>query len=367
MKLNRFAPAAILAAGALSLSACGGSSATGEEGNGGGGGGDVSGTLTGIGASSQKAAMDAWIADFTSENSDAQVQYSPDGSGAGREQFLGGSAQFAGSDAYLDDEEVEAAKDVCGPEGAFEFPVYISPIALAYNLEGVDEVKLSAENIAKIFKGEITKWNDEAIASENEGVELPDMQITPVHRSDDSGTTENFTEYLDAAAGDAWGAEPEDAFPSDFGGEAAQGTDGVVQTVSDTEGAIGYADASAVGDLGTVHVKVGDEYVEYTPEAAAKVVDSSKPAEGRGDGDLAIDIERDTTESGAYPIVLVSYHLVCSTYQDQETVDLVKAWEKFVVSEEGQQSAADSAGSAPISEDMRGQITEIIDMIEVAS
>ena len=369
MKLNRFAPAAILAAGALTLSACGGSSATGEEGNGGGGGegSNLSGTLTGIGASSQKAAMDAWIADFTSENSDAQVQYSPDGSGAGREQFLGGNAQFAGSDSYLDEDEVEAAKDVCGPDGAYEFPVYISPIAVAYNLEGVDEVKLSAETIAKIFKGEITKWNDEAIASENEGVELPDEQITPVHRSDDSGTTENFTEYLADAAGDTWDEEPADAFPSAFGGEAAQGTDGVVQTVNDTPGAIGYADASAVGDLGTVHVKVGEEYVEYTPEAAAKVVDASEPVEGRGDGDLAIDLKRDTTESGAYPIVLVSYHLVCSTYQDQETVDLVKAWENFVVSEEGQQSAAESAGSAPISEDLRSQITEVLDTIEVKS
>ncbi|GAA4283160.1 phosphate ABC transporter substrate-binding protein PstS [Brevibacterium daeguense] len=371
MKLTRFAPAAAVAAvGALTLSACGGGSATGESQENTGGEEqqqeELSGTLTGIGASSQKAAMDAWIADFGSVQPNVQVQYSPDGSGAGREQFLAGNAQFAGSDAALDEEELETAKDVCGPDGAFEYPVYISPIAVAFNLEGVDSVNMSPELIAKVFKGEVTTWNDQAIADENPDVELPDTPITPVHRSDESGTTENFVDYLSQAAGDVWDAEVSGDWPSDYGGEASQGTDGVVQTVSDTDGAIGYADASAVGELGTVAVGVGEEYVEYSPEAAAAVVDASEVAEGRGEGDLAFDLARDTTESGTYPIVLVSYHLVCSTYGDQNTVDMVKAWQNFVISEEGQQSAAESAGSAPISEDLRGQITEIIDMIQVA-
>src|SRR5699024_2012071 len=128
--------------------------------------------------------------------------------------------------------------------------------------------------------------------------------------------------------------------------------DGVIQTVSDTDGAIGYADASAVGELSTAKVKVGDEFVELSPEAASKVVDASEKVEGRGEGDLAFDLARDTSESGAYPIVLVSYHLVRSSYQDQETVDMVNAWEKFVVSEAGQQSAAASAGSAPLSDEL---------------
>lgn len=369
MKLKRFLPAAATAAaGALVLTACGGGSATGET----SGGGEaaessVSGTLTGIGASSQKAAMDAWTAGVTEVHPELQVQYSPDGSGAGREQFLAGSAQFAGSDAALKEDEVETAKEVCGPDGAFEFPVYISPIAIAFNVEGVDSLNMSAELVAGIFSGQITNWNDPAIAAENEGVTLPDLPITPVHRSDDSGTTENFTEYLEVAAGDAWGEEAAEAFPAAFGGEGAQGTDGVVSTVSSTAGAIGYADASATEGLSTVSVKVGEEYVAYSPEAAAAVVDASPVAEGRAEGDLAIELERDTTASGAYPIVLVSYHLVCSTYADQATVDMVKAWENYVVSEDGQAAAAESAGSAPISEDLRTQITEILDTITVAA
>lgn len=366
MKLKHLAPsAAILAAGALTLSACGGTSATGEEASS-GGDSDLQGTLTGIGASSQKAAMDAWTADFAAENSGVTVNYSPDGSGAGREQFLAGNAQFAGSDAHLDDDEAKQGEEVCGAEGAYEFPVYISPIAVAFNLEGVDELNLSPSTIAKIFKGDISNWNDKAIKADNPDADLPDTKITAVHRADDSGTTENFAEYLKATAEKDWDADVSGDFPKDFGGEAAQGTDGVVQTVSDTDGAIGYADASAVGSLGTAKVKVGEEYVELSADAAAKVVDASDKVEGRGEGDLAFDLARDTTESGAYPIVLVSYHVVCSSYKDQETVDMVKAWEKFVVSEEGQKSAADSAGSAPLSDDLRSQIETVIDSITVA-
>ncbi len=365
VKLKHLAPTvAFLAVGALTLSACGGTSATGESAS--GGESNLQGTITGIGASSQKAAMDAWTADFTSANSGVTVNYSPDGSGAGREQFLAGNAQFAGSDAHLDDTEAEKAKEVCGNDGAFEFPVYISPIAVAFNVEGVDSLNLSPDTIAKIFKGEITNWNDAAIKADNPDATLPDLKITAVHRADDSGTTENFTEYLKATADKVWDQEPDGNFPKSYGGEAAQGTDGVVQTVTDTNGAIGYADASAVGSLKSAKVKVGNEFVELSPEAATKVLDASKKVEGRGEGDLAFDLARDTTESGAYPIVLVSYHIVCSSYADQNTVDMVKAWEKYVVSEEGQASAAESAGSAPLSNDLRSQINTVLDSIKVS-
>ena len=111
-----------------------------------------------------------------------------------------------------------------------------------------------------------------------------------MHRSDDSGTTENFTEYLGAAAPDVWTYEA-DGWPFE-GGEAAQGTSGVVDAVTNGTGTIGYADASRAGDLGTVAVQVGDEFVEYSPEAAAAIVDASPFAEGRAEGDLAIEIDR---------------------------------------------------------------------------
>lgn len=371
MKALRFGrAAAVISVAALALTACGsdnavtpaseGESSAAPEST-------VSGTLTGAGASSQQAAMTAWKAGFEELNTDATVQYSPDGSGAGREAFLAQAVQFAGSDAYLKDEEYEASKEICGPDGAISIPAYVSPIAVAFNLPGVEAVNLDAETIASIFKGEITNWNDEAIVAQNEDVDLPDLTITVVHRADESGTTENFVEYLAAAAPEQWTYEVSGDWPSDIVAENAQGTNGVVSTTSATEGAITYADASAVGDLGQVHVQVGEEYVELSAEAASRAVEVATPVEGRGDLDMSLDLERDTTESGAYPIVLISYHVYCTTYEDQETVDLVKAFATYAVSEDGQADAEGSAGNAPISETLREQAMEAIDSITVAS
>ncbi|WP_323959986.1 phosphate ABC transporter substrate-binding protein PstS [Arthrobacter sp. JZ12] len=371
MKALRFGrAAAVISVAALALTACGSDNAVNSGSEGGSSSAPestVSGTLTGAGASSQQAAMTAWKAGFEEANPDATIQYSPDGSGAGREAFLAQGVQFAGSDAYLDEEEYAAAMEVCGPEGAINIPGYVSPIAVAFNIPGVDTLNLDAPTIAAIFKGDITNWNDEAIVSQNDGAELPDLPITVVHRADESGTTENFVEYLAAAAPDEWTYEVSGDWPADIVAENAQGTNGVVSTTSSTEGAITYADASAVGDLGQVSVKVGEEYVALSSEAAAKAVEVATPVEGRGELDMSLDLERDTTESGAYPIVLVSYHLYCTEYDDQETVDLVKAFGSYVISEEGQQAAADSAGNALLSETLREQAQEAIDSIKVAS
>ena len=360
--------AAVLAIGTLALTACGSDNATG---NGSGSetsaaAGAVSGTLTGIGSSAQNAAMTAWQNGFQAANSGATVQYSPDGSGAGREAFTAGGADFAGSDAYLDDEEYEASKEVCGPEGAFHVPAYISPIAVAFNLPGVDTVNMDGETIAQVFTGEIKTWNDPAIAEQNPEADLPDTPITVVHRNDESGTTENFQEYLVAAAPEVWTEEVSGNWPSQWAAENNKGTAGVVQSTNATEGAITYADASAVGDLGTVAVGVGEEYVPYSSEAAAKAVESSTPVEGRAEYDMAMDLERDTTESGAYPIVLVSYEIFCPQYDSQETADLAKAFGSYMVSEEGQQTAADAAGSTPMSENLRTRAQEALDRITVA-
>lgn len=348
----------------LGLGACG---AANEEpapaGDGGNGetAAELSGTIAGAGSSAQAAAMEAWIAGFTSQYPDVTVTYDPVGSGGGREQFTAGGVDFAGSDAYLDEEEVAAAQETCGGDFV-EVPLYVSPIAVIFNLEGVEELNLSPETIARVFNQEITTWNDPAIAADNPGVELPDLPITPVNRSDESGTTENFTEYLAAAAGDAWPHEPDGNWPVQ-GGEAAQGTSGVVGAVQGGEGTIGYADASQAGDLGIAKVKVGEEFVEYSPEAAAAVVEVSERVEGRGEYSYALDLARDTTESGTYPIVLVSYQLACTTYEDPETAELVKAFFGYIASEEGQQAAAEAAGSAPASSTLLEQANQAIEAI----
>ncbi|MGY1721595.1 phosphate ABC transporter substrate-binding protein PstS [Blastococcus sp. SYSU DS0533] len=354
-------------ASTLALAACGASNETSNTGSGSdaGSGTELSGTLVGAGASSQQAAMQGWTAGYSSVQPDVTVNYDPVGSGGGREQFLDGGTDFAGSDAPLDEEELAAAEERCGPSGVFELPNYISPIAVVYNLEGVEELNLPPAVIAGIFNQQITNWNDPAIAEANPDATLPDLPITPVNRSDESGTTENFTEYLAAAAADAWPHEPSGDWPV-AGGEAAQGTSGVVSAVSAGNGAIGYADLSQAGDLGVANVGVGEEFVAPSAEAAAAVVENSETLEGRGEYDFAIELARDTTESGNYPIVLISYHVGCIEYEDQETVDLVKDFMSYVVSEEGQQAAAEAAGSAPISDGLREQAQSAIDAITVA-
>jgi phosphate transport system substrate-binding protein len=351
-------------AGTLALSACGAAneSAAAGEGSDGGSTQELSGDLVGAGASSQQAAMEAWQAGFQGEYPDVNFSYDPVGSGGGREQFVAGATDFAGSDAALDDEELATAQERCAGGEIFELPNYISPIAVIFNLEGVEELNLSPATIAGIFTGAITTWNDPAIAADNPDASLPASPITPVHRGDDSGTTDNFTDYLFQTAGEVWTAEPDGEWPLE-GGEAANGTSGVVGVVESTVGAITYADASRAGDLGVVNVAVGDDFVAPTPESAAAVVENSPAVEGRGEYDFAIEVNRQTEGSGEYPVVLVSYHIGCIQYDDEETANNVRAFIEYVISEDGQQTAAENAGNAPISDTLREQAQGAVEAI----
>ena len=192
---------------ALSVVACSSDDDSSEEGSDttDASGTEVSGTLIGAGASSQEAAMNGWQAGFQEINPEVTVEYDPVGSGGGRDQFIAGGTDFAGSDSLLDDEEYEASIERCeGDEGAIQLPHYISPVAVAFNLPGIETLNMSPDVIAGIFAEEITNWNDSAIADENPDVDLPDLAINPVHRSDESGTSENFTDYLATVSSDIW-------------------------------------------------------------------------------------------------------------------------------------------------------------------
>lgn len=309
---------------------------------------EVSGSISGAGSSAQAAAMEAWRASFESLNPEATVTYDPVGSSGGREQFISGAVQFAGSDAYLDDEEIAAAATRCGAGQVVQLPAHISPIAVAYNLEGIDDLRLSPQTMAGIFTQQITRWDDPAIAADNPGLSLPPIAVTPVNRADGSGTTKNFTDYLGAAAPQTWTFGAVDDWPVD-GGTGGQGTSGVVAAVEQTAGAIGYADESQIGALPAAAVLVGEEFVGPSAEAAAKIIDASPRVAGRGEFDFALDLDRTTTESGTYPIVLASYTLACTSYPSPDEAALVKAFLGFIVSEEGQDLAQANAGSAPIS------------------
>ena len=352
--------AAVIAATSLTLSACaaneGGSSEPTST---------LAGALVGAGASSQGAAQEAWVAAFQTSNPGVTISYDPSGSGAGRKTFIAGGSDFAGSDSYLNDEELAGTFAACAAGTApFEVPAYISPIAVIYNVEGVDTLNLDAATIAKIFSGAITNWNDAAIAGLNPDAKLPDLAITPVHRSDDSGTTKNFSDYLFQNAKDIWAIEkPGDTFPFETG-EGAKGTSGVVDAVTNGVGTIGYADASKAGSLGIANIKVGDTFVTYSPEAAAAVVAESKPVDGRSSTDMAIKIARTTTDATHYPLVLVSYLIGCNEYAKAGVAENVKAYFSYILSAEGQSAAASAAGSAPLATSMADQALAIVSAIK---
>lgn len=324
-------------------------------------GSTMSGTLNGSGSTAQEAAMTAWKAGFQTANPGVTVNYDAIGSGDGRDAFLSGAVSFAGSDAYLTDDEVVQAKKQCGSDPV-EVPVYVSPIAIVYNLSGVDKLILTPATVADIFAGTITKWNDPAITAENPGTILPAESITPVHRSDDSGTTQNFTDYLSKAAPKDWTYPASQTWPLKSG-EAANGTSIVISSVKSGAGTIGYADASQAGSLGKALIKVGASDVAPSADAASKILDESTPVNGRSATDLAIDVNRTSTTAGVYPIILISYQIMCQTQKSQSAADLIKGFESYVVSSAGQTGAAKQAGSAPLSDALAAKALAAINTI----
>lgn len=326
-------------------------------------GASLSGQIAGAGSTAQQAAQEAWIAAFQQQNSGVTIAYDPVGSGGGREQFTAGGVAFAGSDAALDPDELKAAESVCGgPDNVVEVPDYVSPIGIAYNVSGLDSLQLSPDTLAKIFAQKIKKWNDPAIAADNPGADLPDTDITPVNRSDESGTTENFTDYLSQASPSVWTYEVSGDWPVK-GGEAAEGTSGVIDAIKNGDGTIGYADVSQVGDLGVASIKVGSEYVAPSAEAAAKIFDESQPDSNPGANEFTFTLNRTPDASDTYPVVLVSYLMGCTTYDEAGTAAIVKAYFDYVIGADGQQTASQAAGSAPLSDSVRQKIQPAVDAI----
>ena len=368
MKLTRIAQlGAVAAIAALALTSCaaneGGTTAPSQSES---AAAALTGNLVGQGASSQQVAIQAWTAAFNATNPAAVIEYDPAGSGTGRESFLAGAVNFAGSDRAFKAEEIAKGgfKACAADSGIVEIPAYVSPIAIIFNVPGVDGLNLDASTVAGIFAGTITKWNDPTIAADNKDAKLPDLAINPVHRSDKSGTTANFTDYLSANAKDIWSWGSVEEWPTGVVGEAAEKTSGVVEAVKAGEGSIGYADSSQAGGIASVSVKVGGDFVAHSPEGATIALDASKIESGRTAGDLAFSIDRTTTEAGAYPVLLVSYLIGCEKYEDSNVAALTKAFFQTAVSEAGQTSAAKNAGSAPISDDLRTKALAAIDLIK---
>jgi phosphate transport system substrate-binding protein len=231
---------------ALSLAAC--SSSSSGSGSSSSSSAALTGTLNGSGSTFQLSFQQAAISSFKSVQPGMTVNYGGGGSGKGRTDLASGVVNYAGSDSPI------PAKEQANFKGktVLYYPVLVGPITVSYNLSGVSKLQLSAPVIAGIFQGKITTWNNSAIAAENPGVTLPNTPITIARRSDSSGTTQNFSEFLEKASGGAWtlGSSSTINWPATSRG--GNGNGGVAQIVKSTAGAIGYvdyADAKASGLL----------------------------------------------------------------------------------------------------------------------
>ncbi|MEV3932187.1 phosphate ABC transporter substrate-binding protein PstS [Streptomyces sp. NPDC053728] len=366
-RLRATALGALAVSSALVLTACGSDDNTGADADGGKTTtaasdikcDDAKGQLRASGSSAQKNAMDLWVKNYMAACSGVEINYSSSSSGEGIVAFNQGTVGFAGSDSALKPEEVTESKKICKTGQGINLPMVGGPIAIGFHLEGVDSLTLDAPTLAKIFDSKIKKWNDPAIAKLNDGVELPDKAIQAFHRSEDSGTTQNLGKYLGAAAPSDWKYEAEKKWPAP-GGQAASGSSGVASQVKAVDGSIGYFELSYAKsqEITTVDINTGGSApVKATSEDASKAIAAAK-IKGTGK-DLALDLDYTTKAEGAYPIVLVTYEVVCDTGNKADTLGTVKSFLTYTSSEEGQKVLTD-AGYAPIPEAINAKVRETV-------
>jgi len=320
MKRQRIQRAAIglpVAAMAVVLAAC--SSSSTPPSSGGGGGSSLSGTLNGSGSTFQLSFQEAAIQAFRSVQSGMTVNYGGGGSGKGRSDLASGVVNFAGSDtAPIPSAEVASFKG----KTVLYFPVVIGPITVSYNLSGVSSLKLDGPVIADIFQAKVTKWNDPAIKALNPGVTLPSTAITIARRSDSSGTTANFSQFLVSSAPN-WklGSSSTIAWPANSRGGVGNG--GVASIVKSTPGAIGYVDFSDAKAAGLTFASVKNKdgnYVAPSVQAATTAADNATVAP-----DLTFSCIW-TPGAGSYPITYQSWDLVFQKQSSTNTTKMLKAY-----------------------------------------
>jgi phosphate transport system substrate-binding protein len=355
---------AVAVSGALVLTACGSDVNTKS-----GGGSDTAaasnikcdgkGQLLASGSSAQKNAMDSWVQNYMSACKGVQINYKPIGSGGGITEFLQGSTAFAGSDAALKPEEVAESKKTCKGGQGINLPMVGGPISVIYNISGVDNLVLDAPTLAKIFDSKIKKWDDPAIKKLNPDAKLPSTDIQAFHRSDESGTTQNFTRYLGASAKGEWKHEAEKSWPAK-GGQSASGSSGVAAQVKQTDGSISYDELSYATsqNINTVKIDTGaSKPVEATAENASKAIAAAKIV-GKGK-DLALELDYATKAEGAYPIVLVTYEIACDKGNKPETLDSMKSFLTYTASEDGQKILTEKS-YAPIPTEIADKVRRTI-------
>ncbi len=366
MKFIRSSAAAgLLTAVVLVAASCGGNSGSSSSGS--SAKVDCGGKkeLHASGSTAQENAVEQFVYAYIRACPGSTLDYAAIGSGKGVQQFIGNETDLAGSDVPLDPAKGDSdrASARCGSP-AWDLPTVFGPIAVTYNLGGVNQLNLDGPTTAKIFNGAITTWNDPAITALNRGVTLPSTPIRVVFRSDKSGTTANFQKYLDGASDGAWGKGSGEVFNGGVG-QGADGNNGTSAALRSTDGAITYNEWSfAVGkqlSMAQIITSAGPDPVSITKDTVAKTIAGATFA-GQGN-DLVLDTSSfyKPTQAGAYPIVLATYEIVCSKYPDPATGPAVKAFMQAAIGPG--QDGLDQYGSIPLPQSFQDKLATAVNAI----
>jgi len=309
--------------------------------------------LVGAGASFPAPLYQRWFQDLSNSNRSLQVDYQSVGSGAGVERFVQGLVDFGASDVAMKDDEIAKVD-----RGVLMLPMTAGSIVLAYNLPGVSDLKLSREAYVDIFLGKITKWNDPKIAADNPGLNLPDQDITVIHRSDGSGTTGVFTKHLSAISSE-WQQQVGEGktvqWPTGLGGAK---NDGVAALISQNEGAIGYVEYgfSKMAGLPTAALenKSGSFIKASDESASATLAAVTLPENMRA-------FISDPEGGNSYPIVTYTWLLVYKTYDDPEKAKAMETAIEYGLNE-GQQ-VAPQLGYIALPKNVREKVASVADTI----
>ena len=362
---RRAAAVGLIAAGALLFSACG------SDNNSGGSTPQAAGVTCGgkqalkaSGSTAQANAITGFVNTFEQTCGGQTVNYTASGSGAGRNDFIGGQTDFAGSDAALKSDETAKAQQRCAST-PLNLPMVFGPIAIAYNVPGVTDLALDGPTLAKVFNGTVKTWNDPAIATLNPGKNLPAAPIVVNFRSDESGTTQNFQTYLNAASANAYGKPSTQTFNGGTGA-GAKGSQGVTDATKSTPNSIAYIEASFAqkAQLPTASIinAGGGQPVPLSTDAVGKAIDTVKVT-GQGN-DLTLDLTSlyQTTTPGAYPIALATYEIVCTKYADAPTGQAVKAFLQTALSPQAQGTLT-QGGYVPVPDAFKQRLTTSVNAI----
>jgi phosphate transport system substrate-binding protein len=312
--------------------------------------------LNGSGSSFQKQFQEAAIEGFSKVDKNVKINYGAGGSGKGRQDFADMVTDYGCTDGLYKDADLAKVKG-----GEFLYvPILLGAITVSYNLDGVDKLQLSPDTIAKIFQRDIKKWNDPAIAADNAGANLPDTDIVVAHRSDGSGTTEQFTKYLQAAAKDTWKLKSGSTVEWSADTQAGNGNGGVAQIIKSTKNAIGYVD---LPDAKAASLK----YATVKNQAGKFVDPSSASASAAGDG---IEVKENLTYvsvnakgDAAYPITAPTWCMAYVKQTDKAKGAALKAYFKFMLTDA--QGLIKDLDFAPLPKSLADKAVAQLDKIQV--